>query len=319
MSVMTALSISDSTVATSTDPAPTNPAPTEPLALPTVRQVAELRSRLAEIRRAGLNVALVPTMGALHEGHLSLVRRARQEADIVVTSIFVNPAQFGPGEDLDSYPRDVSGDARLLAEAGCDLLFLPDVHTIYPPGHSTWVETVGPDQGFEGSERPGHFRGVATVVTQLFNLVQPDIAVFGQKDAQQLAVVRKLVRDLHLPVRIVPGPIVREDDGLAMSSRNVYLDADQRRAATVLYRSLQDIERRLRHESLNARAIRTHIAEHVEAEPLAQLDYVAVVRGDDFSPVEHLEGQVVEGQVVIALAVRFGATRLLDNLHLDVG
>lgn len=313
MSVMTDPSVSDSTLATPTDPASTNSTHTDPLALPTVRQVAELRSRLAEVRRAGLSVALVPTMGALHEGHLSLVRRARQEADIVVTSIFVNPAQFGPGEDLDSYPRDVPGDARRLAEAGCDLLFLPDAQTIYPPGHSTWVETVGPDQGFEGSERPGHFRGVATVVTQLFNLVQPDVAVFGQKDAQQLAVVRKLVRDLHLPVRIVPGPIVREDDGLAMSSRNVYLDVDQRRAATVLYKSLQGIERRLRRESLDAQAIRTHIAEQIETEPLARLDYVAVVRADDFAPVERLEGQVV-----IALAVRFGQTRLLDNLHLDI-
>lgn len=294
-------------------PSDTTPAPTAAMALPTVRHVPELRRRLAEVRRAGQPIALVPTMGALHEGHLSLVRQARREADVVVTSIFVNPTQFGPGEDLDSYPRDVPGDARMLAAAGCDLLFLPDAETMYPPGHSTWVEAVGPDQGFEGSERPGHFRGVATVVTQLFNLVQPDVAVFGQKDAQQLALVRKLVRDLHLPVRIAAAPIVREKDGLAMSSRNVYLDADQRRAAAVLYRSLQGVERRLRHETLGAQAIRAHIAERIEAEPLARLDYVAVVRADDFSPVERLEGSVV-----IALAVRFGRTRLLDNLHLDI-
>lgn len=292
---------------------PTAAVPDGALALPAVREVAELRARLAEVRRSARRIALVPTMGALHDGHLSLVRQARREADFVVASIFVNPTQFGPGEDLDSYPRDVPGDARQLAAEGCDLLFLPDAKTIYPVGHNTWVEVAGPDQGFEGSERPGHFRGVATVVTQLFNLVQPDVAVFGQKDAQQLAVVRKLVRDLHLPVTIVAAPIVREDDGLAMSSRNVYLDADQRRAATVLYQSLQSVERRLRHETLGAQAVRAHIAERVAAEPLARLDYVAVVSADSFRPVEHLKGHVV-----IALAVRFGKTRLLDNLHLDL-
>ena len=278
-----------------------------------IDQVAELRARVAAARRQGQRIAFVPTMGALHDGHLSLVREAKHHGELVVASIFVNPAQFGPDEDLASYPRDPAGDAALLAAAGCDVLFLPSAETVYPDGHSTWLEVIGPDQGFEGAERPGHFRGVATVVLALFHIVQPDVAVFGRKDAQQLAVVRKLVRDLHVPVQVVAAPIVREDDGLAMSSRNVYLDAAQRRGARVLHRSLRSVEERLRCERLDPEAVRAHVAEQVATEPLAQLDYVAVVGAVGFQPLE-----VLQGEVVIALAVRFGSTRLLDNLHLHL-
>lgn len=285
--------------------------------LETVRDRPSLRRRLAMARQEGKTIVFVPTMGALHEGHLSLIRRARELGDLVVASIFVNPTQFGDGEDLESYPRDHEKDARLLARAGCGLLFLPSVETIYPSGHSTWVDVEGPSRGFEGDERPGHFRGVATVVAQLFQLVQPNIAVFGQKDAQQLAVVRKMVRDLHVPVHIVSASIVREPDGLAMSSRNVYLSAEQRLAATVLHRSLRTVEEGLRQTStgrrVDAETIRAQISRQVATEPLAKLDYVAVVRAQDFRPVTE-----VQGEIVIALAVRFGDTRLLDNLHLNI-
>ncbi len=282
----------------------------------TVEGAEALWKQVAMARRRGHRIAFVPTMGALHEGHLSLLRRARQLADWVVVSIFVNPTQFAADEDLDAYPRDHRRDAELLAAQGCDLLFLPAVDTIYPPGHSTFVDVEGPSRGFEGAQRPGHFRGVATVVTQLFHMVQPDVAVFGQKDAQQLAVVRQLVRDLHLPVEIVGAPIVREADGLAMSSRNVYLDPAQRQAATVLSRALRRLEAHLAapgDEARQATAIEAFIARLIAAEPLARLDYVAVVDARTFEPLSQ-----AEGEVVIALAVRFGPTRLLDNLHLTL-
>jgi pantoate--beta-alanine ligase len=203
----------------------------------TLNSEREVRHAVAKWRAEGARIGFVPTMGALHAGHLSLLRIARQHASRVVVSIFVNPTQFGPDEDLDKYPRTPEKDAAALAAEGCDLLFLPDVETIYPPGATTRVRVDGPSQGLEGECRPGHFEGVATVVALLFGIVRPDVAVFGEKDAQQLAVVRALVRDLHLGVEILPGPIVREPDGLAMSSRNVFLAPDERRAATVLHRA----------------------------------------------------------------------------------
>src|SRR5918999_674379 len=205
----------------------------------TARTPSDLRRHVDAWRSTGERIGFVPTMGALHEGHLSLVHLAREHADRVVASVFVNPTQFGPREDFTRYPRQPEKDAAMLAEAGCDLLFLPDTTTIYPSGHATFVEPGGAAEGLEGEIRPGHFSGVATVVCALFNLVRADVAVFGEKDAQQLAVVRQMVRDLHMPVAIVPGPTVREADGLAMSSRNAYLSPDERRAATVLYRALR--------------------------------------------------------------------------------
>lgn len=282
------------------------------------RTPEDLREAVQAWKRSGLRVGFVPTMGALHEGHLSLVRRAGEVCDRVVASVFVNPTQFGPGEDFDSYPRSPKRDGELLVGAGCHLLFLPEVDTIYPrfgktEGGSTFVEVEGPSQGFEGAERPGHFRGVATVVLKLFQLVQPDVAVFGEKDAQQLAVVRRMTADLHLPVQILGAPIVREPDGLAMSSRNVYLDPEQRRAAAVLYRSLQSARQMIEAGERAADAIRRQVATVIEAEPLGELDYVAVVDQDGFCRVDRLAERSV-----IAIAVRFGKTRLLDNLHIEV-
>lgn len=273
----------------------------------------ELRHAVAKWRGRGERIGFVPTMGALHAGHLSLVELARKHASRVVVSIFVNPTQFGPGEDFARYPRDVDGDAAKLAAAGCDLLFLPEVETIYPPGATTRVRVEGPSRGFEGDCRPGHFEGVATVVAGLFGLVRPDVAVFGEKDAQQLAVVRALVRDLHLAIEIVPGPIVREEDGLAMSSRNVYLGAPERRAATVLQRSLAAARAAVEAGERDPARLVDRLAAQIAAEPLAHLEYAAVVAADTFRPVER-----IAGDVVIPVAARFGSTRLLDNARLRV-
>lgn len=281
-----------------------------------VHDPAELRRLVSGWKRDGLRVALVPTMGALHAGHLFLVRRALDVADRVVTSIFVNPTQFGPNEDFESYPRSVDEDCAQLGAAGCHAVFLPDVETVYPPGETTVVNVLGPSQGFEGDERPGHFQGVATVVLKLFNLTQPDVAVFGEKDAQQLAVVRSLVRDLHLPVDIVGAPIVREADGLALSSRNVYLDPEQRRVARVLSRSLRGAEQLLRDGERDVETLRTAVRRELDGEPSGSVDYVAVVDGVTFAPVTDLES--FEGRLVIAIVFRLGSTRLLDNLQIDL-
>lgn len=279
----------------------------------TVHTAEDLRHRVAAWRQEGATVSFVPTMGALHEGHLSLVRRAKQLADRTVVSIFVNPTQFGPGEDLESYPRTPGEDARRLADEGCDLLFLPTPEVIYPEGFATWVEVGGPAQGLEGEHRPGHFRGVATVVTVLLDLVAPDLAVFGEKDAQQLAVVRTLVRDLRLPVEIVAGATVREEDGLALSSRNAYLSTEERRAATVLHRALLAARDALGTGERDADAIRRRMREVLNAEPRADTEYAEVVDAASFQPVA---GRIT-GPVVLPLAVRIGTTRLIDNLHLD--
>lgn len=281
-----------------------------------VEKIEALLARLAGWRRAGLDVGFVPTMGALHEGHLSLVRQARERCDRVVASVFVNPAQFGPNEDLAAYPRQPERDADLLAGAGCDLLFLPSAETVYRPGHTTWVQVDGPPAlGLEAEHRPGHFRGVATVVTQLLNLVRPKVAVFGQKDAQQLALIRRVAGDLHLPVEIVAGPTVREKDGLAMSSRNAYLGPEERRAARVLHRALTAARQEIEAGERRAGAVRERMRAVIEAEPLATIDYAEVVAASTFLPLDRLEGEVV-----LPLAVRIGregaTTRLLDNLHL---
>jgi pantoate--beta-alanine ligase len=279
----------------------------------TVESEHELRRQVRAWRREGAVVGLVPTMGALHEGHLTLVRRARELAERVVVSIFVNPTQFGPGEDFEEYPRPLERDAELLAAEGCDLLFLPAVSVIYPEGHCTFVDPSGPAEGLEGDHRPGHFRGVATVVTQLFNLVQPDVAVFGEKDAQQLAVIRRLVHDLHLPVDIVGHPTVRDEDGLALSSRNEYLSADERRAATVLHRALEEAAGLIDRGERAAVTICAAMRHLIEAERLARIDYAEVVDGHTFQPIE-----LIDGYVALPLAVWIGSTRLIDNVQLEV-
>jgi pantoate--beta-alanine ligase len=280
----------------------------------TIRDARELRRQVALWRSEGRTVGFVPTMGALHEGHLSLVRLSRERADRVVASVFVNPTQFGPNEDFSRYPRQPEKDGAMLESAGCDLLFLPDVETIYPPGNATFVEPGGAAEGLEGAFRPGHFRGVATVVCGLLNLVQADVAVFGKKDAQQLAVIRQLVRDLHFPVEIVAGETVREEDGLALSSRNAYLSPDERRAAGVLHRALRAAEQAIAGGERRGDEVRRVMREVLDREPLARTEYAEVVDAATFRPADTLRGSLV-----LPLAVRVGGTRLIDNFQLVAG
>lgn len=292
----------------------------------TVRTAGELRRAVAGWRAAdgtapdgtACTVGFVPTMGALHEGHLALVRRAGELADRVVASVFVNPTQFGPGEDFQSYPRKPERDADLLAGAGCDLLFLPEVETVYPPGDCTAVEVAGPALGLEGDHRPGHFRGVATVVTRLFHLVRPDLAVFGEKDAQQLAVIRRMVCDLHLPVEIVGHPTVREDDGLAMSSRNAYLGPEERRAATALYGALTAARAAVEEGERDANRVREAMRRVLAAEPLVEPEYAEVVDAESFRPVETIAGELVLPVAARVGRANAGGTRLIDNVRLTV-
>ena len=274
----------------------------------TVKTLTELRSAR---RTLSGRVGLVPTMGYLHEGHLSLVRCAGQECNHVVVSIFVNPTQFRLQEDLSKYPRDLNRDLALLEPLGVDLVWLPDTETMYPPGFQTWVEVESITQPLEGTMRPGHFRGVTTVVAKLFNGVQPDAAYFGQKDAQQAAVIRQMTRDLNFPLEIVVCPIVREPDGLAMSSRNVYLDPEQRKAATVLSRSLRTAKEAYESGERNAETLRGRMKGVLASEPLADVQYVSCA---DYDTLEELE--IVTGKALLSLAVFIGKTRLIDNLVL---
>lgn len=277
---------------------------------------AELRRQLGLYRAAGERIAFVPTMGALHAGHLALVRRGRELAERVVASIFVNPAQFGPHEDFSRYPRPLERDCALLEAEGCDLVFLPEVDELYPPGGATWVTVDGPSEGLEGDSRPGHFRGVATVVAKLFHLVAPDLAIFGEKDAQQLAVIRRMVRDLCFPVEIVPHPIVREADGLALSSRNVYLSPAQRREALVLQASLRAAQAAIAAGERRAEALLDLVRRVLTGpgEVDRELDYVGLVDADSFASLA-----VLDRRAVLPIVVRFGQTRLLDNLQIDIG
>lgn len=280
-----------------------------------LRTTGEARAWSAQRRAAGLRVGLVPTMGALHAGHLSHVAALRTHADALALSVFVNPTQFGPAEDFARYPRDLQRDAALAAAAGVDVLFAPEVADMYPGGEPAVAVDVG-DLGtvWEGAQRPGHFRGVATVVTKLLALFLPAVASFGQKDAQQVAVVRRLVRELLLPVEVLCVPTVRESDGLALSSRNVYLSAEQRRAAPVLRRALAAAAAAVRAGERSAVSVEAELRRVLAEEPLGRTDYAAVVHADDLTPAATLEGRVL-----LLLAVRFGATRLLDNLCLRLG
>jgi pantoate--beta-alanine ligase len=265
-----------------------------------------LRKAIAAARREGKQIGFVPTMGALHAGHVSLIEAARAANGFVVVSIFVNPTQFGPHEDFSRYPRPLERDLDLCA--GVDFVFVPDLATMYPPGFQTFVEVKDLSSILEGASRPGHFRGVATVVLKLLNLVQPDRAYFGQKDAQQVRVIQQMVRDFNVPVEIVVCPTVREPDGLALSSRNQYLDADQRREATALNQALEKAETLIRQGERNAAVIERVIADHITATPGAVLDYAAAVDAETLKPASPLHGTVL-----LALAVKFGATRLIDN------
>ncbi|MFN7989798.1 MAG: pantoate--beta-alanine ligase [Thermoanaerobaculia bacterium] len=275
----------------------------------TVTRVADLRSALAGFREKGQRVGFVPTMGALHAGHLALLGHARRNAGKVVVSVFVNPRQFGPGEDFDRYPRDLEGDSEKLREAGVDLLFAPTVDEMYPDGFATTVHVAGVSEGMEGARRPGHFDGVATVVARLLGLVLPDVAVFGQKDAQQCAVVMRLVKDLGLPVEVLVAPTVRESDGLAMSSRNAYLAPEERKAAPALFRAL--LVAQLVHElgEKKAEKILKAFRLALETEPRIALDSVDLVDAATMRPVEK-----VDRPVLLAAAVKVGRTRLIDNV-----
>jgi pantoate--beta-alanine ligase len=271
-----------------------------------MKQVA--RQARAEERPAGF----VPTMGALHEGHLSLVRAAMAECRPVIVSIFVNPTQFGPNEDLQKYPRALEADRKRLEEAGVDYLFAPEAAEMYPLGFRTWVNVEGLSARLEGRARPGHFRGVTTVVLKLLSIVQPQKAFFGRKDAQQARLIQQMARDLHLDSEIVVCPIVREPDGLAMSSRNAYLNPDERRAATVLYRALDGARRSMERGERDALRLVAAMREVMRAEPLAQPDYVELVDAETLEPVTRLRGTCLA-----LLAARIGMVRLIDNLLIE--
>ena len=273
-----------------------------------VETIAQLREEIAAARRAGRTIGLVPTMGALHEGHLSLVRAARAECGCVVVSIFVNPTQFGPNEDFARYPRTLEADLDLLAGCGTDLVFTPAPEEVYRPGHETWVEVGLTAEPLEGQCRPGHFRGVATVVLKLLNMVQPDVAYFGQKDYQQALLIRRMAGDLDLPASIRVCPIVREADGLAMSSRNRYLSPAARQRALVLWRSLQFAAELVAKGERNARTIAVRMRELIGTAEDARIDYVALVDPETLLPVETLSGPTLA-----VLAVQIENTRLIDN------
>jgi pantoate--beta-alanine ligase len=277
----------------------------------TLTSAAEVTAVSKEAHRAGKRVGFVPTMGALHEGHLSLVRTARAQSDVVIASVFVNPKQFGPNEDFSRYPRDPERDRAMLAAEKTDYLFLPSVEEMYPPGETTWVTVEEITDKLDGRARPGHFRGVTTVVAKLLNIVQPHFAFFGQKDAAQVAIVSKMVRDLNFDVRIVVCPIVREADGLAMSSRNAYLDPQQRKSALVLYRSLMRVQELFNHSERNAARLIAAGKEIFAQEPSMRLDYFEIVDPGNLESLSHLSQRSL-----VAVAAFVGTTRLIDNIEL---
>lgn len=273
-----------------------------------LRTISEMRDEIKRARSEGKTIGLVPTMGALHEGHLALIRRARAQCGFVVVSVFVNPTQFGPREDFAKYPRPLDEDARKCAEAGVDVVFAPSADEMYPEGFGTWVEVKGLTDVLEGESRPGHFRGVTTVCAKLFNITQPDYAYFGMKDYQQLKVIQKMTVELNMPLKIVPCETVREPDGLAMSSRNAYLSPEERKAALVLSRSLAAAGRAVSAGDRDAKIVQALVENLIKAEPLARIDYVAVVDAETLTPIDR-----IEKPAVVLLAVRFGSTRLIDN------
>ena len=281
-------------------------------------EIINRRQRMSSVarkirREQDRTVGLVPTMGALHEGHLSLVREARRMCDVVVVSVFVNPAQFGPGEDFEHYPRDLTKDTALLTDYNVDYIFAPPVEEIYPKGFSTYVNVEGLSEQLEGASRPGHFRGVSTVVTILLNTVRPDFAFFGQKDAQQALVIRRLVKDLAIDTEIVVLPIVREDTGLAISSRNLYLTPDEQQSASVIHRALKQAKTSFKDGERSAARIAEVVRATIESEPRARLDYVSVTDAETLESIERID----ERPTLIAVAAYIGKTRLIDNTILN--
>ena len=281
----------------------------------TFDSISALRTAVRSAREDRRTIGFVPTMGALHAGHVALLQRARTECDYVVASVFVNPTQFGPGEDYERYPRDLRADSRIAQAAGVDALFAPTAHEMYPGGPAVTVDVPDLAARWEGAVRPGHFRGVATVCTKLFNIVQPDRAYFGQKDYQQLKVIQRLVADLFLPLVVVPVATVREEDGLALSSRNRYLTPEERTAATVLYAALSAVLEMFRAGERDPGTLTSALRDRLASEPLARVDYAVIADAETLEPV----GEAVADRAVALVAARFGDTRLIDNMVLDLG
>ena len=279
-----------------------------------VSTVSEVREIVKEWKKSGLTIGLVPTMGYLHEGHASLIRRASKENDRAIVSDFVNPTQFAPTEDLESYPRDIERDAKVCEQEGADVIFHPTTEEMYFPNATTFVNMTGPSEELCGKSRPIHFRGVCTVVSKLFNIASPDKAYFGQKDAQQLAVIKRMVRDLNFDIEIIGCPIVREADGLARSSRNVYLSKDERQAALILHKALEEGRKMVLCGETSASVIKKSISDIIESEPLAKIDYVEIVSFPDVEKVED-----IDGDILAAVAVYIGKTRLIDNFITENG
>jgi pantoate--beta-alanine ligase len=277
-----------------------------------VHNVREMRSRSRGARARGSLLGLVPTMGALHEGHLSLIRATKAKADVVAVSIFVNPTQFGPNEDFTRYPRDLDRDLALLEREGVDVVFVPCVEEMYQQQSVTWVTVEGLSERLCGKSRPGHFRGVATVVAKLFNIVEPDMAFFGQKDAAQVAIIRRMVRDLNMPVQIEVGAIVREPDGLAMSSRNAYLSPEQRKDALILFRALTRAQKMFEGGERNPAALIAAARQELAMKPAVRLDYFEIVDPDDLTPLA-----TINRPALAAVAAFVGTTRLIDNIVLE--
>lgn len=278
-----------------------------------IKTATEIKTALQAHKKEEKTIGFVPTMGYLHQGHLSLIKKAREASDIVVISIFVNPAQFGPREDFQRYPRDLERDAKLSEKLGVDYIFYPEASEMYPQDYKTYAEVTELSDKMCGRSRPGHFRGVATVVLKLFNIIQPDIAFFGQKDAQQAIIIHRMVEDLNLDVKIEILPIIREEDGLAMSSRNNYLNPQERQAALVLYRSLKLAEKLIKEGERKAANIIHQMEQLIAKEPLAKIDYISITDNKNLQELE-----VIDNEVLIALAVYMGKTRLIDNIVISV-
>jgi pantoate--beta-alanine ligase len=280
-----------------------------------IESISAMAQAGERLRQQGKRIALVPTMGALHEGHLALIARARAQSDTVVTSVFVNPTQFGKGEDFERYPRTLPADHRKAGDAGAHYVFAPSALSMYPPEYSTYVQVEQITDVLEGRVRPGHFRGVATVVAKLFHIVMPHLALFGQKDAQQVAVIRSMIRDLNFPIELVIVPTVREADGLAMSSRNAYLTPGQRGEAPVLFRALRRAEEQIREKATDASGVRQGMRDMIEHSSTGVIEYLSIAHGET---LEELSSLVPGTPVLLSLAVRFGTTRLIDNIPLVI-
>jgi pantoate--beta-alanine ligase len=275
--------------------------------------IQSVRALVKAARKEGKTIGLVPTMGALHSGHMSLVEAANKQTDFVVVSIFVNPSQFGPDEDFENYPRDLKADAKACEKAGVDVIFAPTVRQMYPRENLTWVNVEKLTEPLCGRSRPGHFRGVTTVCTKLFNIVMPDVAFFGQKDAQQAIVIKRMVDDLNMPLEIVVCPTVREETGLAISSRNIYLTETEKKDSTVLYEALQKCREMIQKGVTNSRALITEMRSIIEQVPSAKIDYVIIVDAETLQEVAR-----AEGKILVALAVHIAQARLIDNILMDL-